>query len=193
VSDDVRTYWDEQAAEFDEAADHGLRDAAVRSAWQALLMRLLPAPPARVADLGCGTGSLSVLMAEAGHHVSGIDLSERMVAAARAKAPDIEFGQGDASHPPYEAGSLDVVLTRHVLWALPDPADALARWTRLLRPDGRLVLIEGRWSTGAGIAAADCRDLVLDQRQEAVVELLDDPALWSRPIDGEHYALLSRE
>ena len=98
-------------------------------AWGALLHSLLPHRAGRCPDLGCGTGTIAVLLA------------------------------------------------RHVLWALPDPAAALRRWTGLLRPGGRLVLIDGRWATGAGIVAADCRTLVLGERREALVERLDDPAL----------------
>ena len=45
------SWWDEQAGTFDDEADHGLRDPAVRQAWATLLMPLLPAAPARVADL----------------------------------------------------------------------------------------------------------------------------------------------
>jgi len=190
-------FWDREAATFDDEPDHGLRDPGVRAAWGALLERLLPPAPAGVADLGCGTGSLSVLLAAAGYRVRGVDVAGEMVTAARAKAEragvDIEFVQGDASAPPYAPGSVDVVLARHVLWALPDPVEALARWTELLRPGGRLVLIEGRWSTGSGIPADHCQELVLEHRREALVERLDDPALWGRPIDDERYALLSRE
>jgi SAM-dependent methyltransferase len=105
---------------------------------------------------------------------------------------DVAFARGDAAAPPYAPASADVVLVRHVLWALPDPDVALARWIELLRPEGRLVLVEGAWSTGAGIAAEDCRALVLGHRREAVVERLEDPALWGRAIDDERYALLSR-
>jgi hypothetical protein len=54
------------------------------------------------------------------------------------------------------------------------------------------VLIEGRWSTGAGISAAECRALVQTVRVEALVERLDDPVLWGRAIDDERYAVLSR-
>ena len=78
--------WDDQAATFDEAPDHGLRDPRTREAWRRLLVEHLPAPPAEVVDLGCGTGSLSVLLGEQGHLVRGLDLSPAMVARARAKA-----------------------------------------------------------------------------------------------------------
>ncbi len=119
-----------------------------------------------------------------------------MVAAARAKATragvDLDVRQGDASTPPFEPGSADVVLARHVLWALPDPADALRRWATLLRPRGRLVLIEGRWSTGSGLTASECQTLVSGIPRDARVEHLDDPALWGRAIDDERYVLVSR-
>ncbi|HEX7305466.1 class I SAM-dependent methyltransferase [Lentzea sp.] len=189
------SFWDAQAAAFDDEPDHGLRDRRVRDAWAALLLPLLPRQRAVVADLGCGTGSLAVLLAEAGHEVHGLDFSARMVEAATAKAASagvrVELTTGDAAHPPHAEASFDVVLARHVLWALPDPAAAVERWARLLRPDGVLVLVEGRWSTGSGLTSAETRDLVLRVRSEAVVTRLDDEALWGRPIDDERYLVVS--
>nr|WP_189257424.1 methyltransferase domain-containing protein [Lentzea flava] len=87
--------------------------------------------------------------------------------------------------------SADVVLARHVLWALPEPAAALKAWVRLLRPAGRLVLVEGHWSTGAGMTADECQALVRGVRAEATVTWLNDPALWGREIDDERYLLVS--
>lgn len=188
--------WDAEADDFDEQPDHGLRDPAVRSAWADLVLPLLPPSPARVADLGCGTGSLSLLMAEAGHHVSGLDVSPAMVALAREKIAgagfDAELSVGDAAVPPWPQGTFDVVLTRHVLWAMDDPDAALTCWIDLLGPQGRLVLIEGRWWTGAGMSAADVTDLVRRHRVEAEVIALNDAALWGGPIRDERFAVVSR-
>ena len=83
---DARAYWDGEAAAFDDEPDHGLRDPVVREAWSRLLADLVPAGARRAADLGCGTGSLAVLLAAAGLEVSGRDLSPAMVERARAKA-----------------------------------------------------------------------------------------------------------
>ena len=192
----TRDDWDAQAGTFDEQPDHGLRDPGVRAAWAGLLLPLLPPAPAGVVDLGCGTGSLAVLLAEAGYDVCGVDSSPRMLEAAGKKAGDagvsVDFLEGDAAAPPCPPGSYDVVLVRHVLWAMADPAAAVGVWVRLLKPGGRLVLVEGRWFTGAGISAEDCRRLVLARRAEAAVTLLDDPALWGGPIEDERYVLVSR-
>jgi ubiquinone/menaquinone biosynthesis C-methylase UbiE len=56
-------YWSAAAATYDTAPDHGLRDAHVREAWRRRLATWLPTPPAALASLGCGTGSLSLLAA----------------------------------------------------------------------------------------------------------------------------------
>ena len=167
----------------------------MRSAWAALLTRLLPSPPARIVDLGCGTGSLTLLAAQLGHLVEGIDFSARMLDIARAKAEplrDVTFALGDAADPALTANAYDVVLCRHVLWALPDPARALRRWTRLLRPRGRLVLIEGRWSTGAGLPVEETDALLAAAGMSVTIEPLDDTAYWGASISDERYAAVAR-
>lgn len=191
-----RSVWDEHAATFDDEPDHGLRDPVVRAAWTDLLLPLMPPAPSDVLDLGCGTGSLSLLLAAAGHRVRALDLSGEMLAAAAHKVSsaglDVELTQGDAAEPPYPSSCCDVVLSRHVLWSLPEPDTALARWVGLLRPGGLLVLVEGSWSTGAGLAAADCAALVRAHRVEATVIPLTAPALWGRAVTDERYLVLSR-
>ena len=189
--------WDAEAPTFDEAADHGLRDPAVRAAWRSLLLEHLPAAPARVADLGCGTGTLSVLLAESGYQVDGLDLSPAMVALAEGKAAGRDLGSavtfrvGDAAAPDLTPGAYDVVLSRHVLWAMPDPAAALGRWVDLLGAGGRLLLVEGSWSTGAGLSAARTRSLVEGSGRTCAVLPLSDQCYWGRPIEDERHLVHS--
>jgi SAM-dependent methyltransferase len=184
--------WDAEAPAFDEAADHGLRDPDVREAWRELLLERLPAAPCRIADLGCGTGTLSLLLADAGHLVDGVDFSPEMVRRAVAKAgarDDVRLVVGDAAAPPLPNAAYDVVLCRHVLWAMPDPAAALRTWLDLLAPGGRLVLVEGRWATGAGLSAADTVALVEATGREASLTLLPEARYWGREIDDERYVV----
>ncbi len=189
-------FWDAEADAFDEQPDHGLRDPVVRAAWANLLLALLPPSPARVADLGCGTGSLSLLMCEAGHRVTGLDISPAMVDLATAKVArsgyEAEFSIGDAAAPPWRPGTFDVVLTRHVLWAMDGPGAVLERWIDLLAPKGRLILIEGLWWTGAGMSAAQVSDLVHKYRVEAEVTMLDDAVYWGESIRDERFVVVSR-
>jgi SAM-dependent methyltransferase len=116
-----------------------------------------------------------------------------MLARARAKGAglDVTFSEGDAADPPLPAGAFDVVLSRHVLWAMPDRASALERWIALLRPGGRLVLVEGFWFTGAGLRATEAEALVKGRGRASVVRPLTDPALWGREITDERYLLVS--
>ncbi|WP_051872452.1 methyltransferase domain-containing protein [Streptomyces sclerotialus] len=188
-------YWESAAERFDDEPDHGLRDPAVRAAWAARLRAWLPDRPSDVLDLGCGTGSLALLAAEQGHRVTGVDRSPRMVEAARAKlaAWDTRLLIGDAAEPPVPERQFDVIVVRHVLWALPAPEAALRSWVRLLRPGGRLVLIEGRWgeATPVGITAGELERLTAPLARRTQLErLTGDAALWGREVRDERYTLV---
>jgi ubiquinone/menaquinone biosynthesis C-methylase UbiE len=71
-----------------------------------------------------------------------------MLALANEKAvaahADIRFDEGDAEQLPYPPGRFDLVITRHVLWTLPHPEAAIDDWIRVLRPGGRLAVIDGQ-------------------------------------------------
>ena len=191
---DIRA-WDAEADRFDEPADHGLVDPRVRRAWRQLLLDRLPPPPASIADLGCGTGTLTVLLADEGYQVDGVDFSPRMLERAKEKAgdrSDVRFLHGDAYEPPLPADAYDVVLCRHVLWAMPDPAVALRRWLELLVPAGTLMLVEGRWSNGAGLSAEETVSLVESTGCPARLTRLTDPGYWGRAISDDRYLVTSR-
>lgn len=194
MTSDVVALWDAEAPSFDEAPDHGLRDPGVRAAWRALLLGVLPPAPADVADLGCGTGTLALLLADEGYEVDAVDLSPAMVDLARAKlaGSTAAVRLGDAADPGLATASVDVVLCRHVLWALPQPVEVVRRWVSALRPGGRLVLVEGSWATGAGLTAQRCAEIVSQVCSEVEVRPLPDPALWGRSVEDERYLLLAR-
>lgn len=204
------TYWSDQARTFDDEPDHGLADPQVRAAWAGRLAQWVPPGAVRVADLGCGTGSLSLLLAKSGADVVGIDLSPAMIEQAERKARTagvaVEFHVGDASDPDLPDGSFDVVLCRHLLWTLADPVSALSRWTRLLNPRGRLVLIEGRWfdpsptSTdehlpwNGGVSATR-----LTAALRPMFDRIDhyplstDVALWGKTVTDDRYAVVAHD
>ncbi len=149
--DRIREFWDRDAETYDRSASHAVSDPLEAAAWRAALRATLPEPPTAVLDVGAGTGSLCVLAAELGYRVTALDLSESMLSKARLKAEDrglqLVFEVGSAMTPP--EGPFDVVMERHVLWTMPDPAGALRAWRDVTAPGGRVVLFEGLWGSRA--------------------------------------------
>lgn len=194
-SQESRKQWDDASATFDDAPDHGLRDPNVRIAWIKLLRSLVLAEKSlKALDLGCGTGSLSLILAEFGHTVTGIDFSPAMIALAGEKArtagQHITFKTMDAAFPQFESRQFDLVLCRHVLWALPEPDQVLERWVNLLKPNGQLVLIEGYWHTDAGLHASNIVDMMPASMTNIVVQnLSDQPVLWGGTVTDERYVI----
>lgn len=142
----VRHFWDADAATYDRDPGHYPVSPLERAAWRATLEKLLPAAPARVLDVGAGTGFLSLIAAELGHHVTAVDLSSGMLGQLRAKAEQadlsVEIVEAEATSVP--PGPFDAVISRHLLWTLLEPMTALRGWHEVaLR--GRLVLVESLW------------------------------------------------
>jgi 2-polyprenyl-3-methyl-5-hydroxy-6-metoxy-1,4-benzoquinol methylase len=191
-----RRTWDEAAASFDDQPDHGLGDPLVREAWTDFLRDALPYTQAELLDIGCGTGSLSVVLAQLGQRVTGIDLSPAMIARARAKAAaagvQAAFHVMDAAAPALPGRQFDGIVCRHLLWTLPEPEKVLQRWAGLLKQDGRLVLIEGRWDTGAGLQAREVLGILPASFREArLVDLSQNPDYWGKEVGDERYAVIA--
>jgi len=191
---ETQQYWDDFAHTFDDEPDHGLHDPLVREAWTQLLKAAFPRPNAAILDVGCGTGSLSVVLAGMGHEVTGIDLSPAMIAAAEAKAARhglaVEFFVMDAAFPQLPPRHFDGLICRHLLWALPDPHKVLQRWSELLQPEGRLILIEGYWDTGGGLHASEVTAMLPPSFAHVSVQNLStSPNFWGRPVTDERYMI----
>jgi 2-polyprenyl-3-methyl-5-hydroxy-6-metoxy-1,4-benzoquinol methylase len=190
-----RHYWDNLASAFDHEPDHGLRDPVVRETWSNFLRQALPHTPATILDIGCGTGSLSVVLAELGHHVTGIDLSPTMISLARTKAEtlglSVVFEVMEASRPLFPHQQFDAILCRHLLWTLPKPNEVLHRWSELLKPKGRLILIEGHWGTGAGLHADEIIQILPASLTGLVLHnLSENPNFWGKAVSDERYAII---
>ena len=148
VKQQVAAHWDRRAAQFDEDFGHSIRTPAERAAWDRIFgLVLLSRGPLDAIDLGCGTGFLSLELAARGHRVTGVDFAPAMLARAERKAAErslsVRFEQADAEQLPFAPASFDLAISRHVLWTLPHPEAAIDEWVRVLRPGGRLVVVDG--------------------------------------------------
>jgi ubiquinone/menaquinone biosynthesis C-methylase UbiE len=99
-------------------------------------------PPARIADLGCGSGAFTSLLARAGYDCVGLDISPKLIALGRRKFPAIEFTEGDIEHLPFPDASFDGVMLSGVVHHFPDPSRCAAEVFRVLRPGGRFVAFD---------------------------------------------------
>jgi ArsR family transcriptional regulator len=135
----TRSWFDSVGAEWD-ALRKVFNDDALRAR---ALARLVP-PGLVVCDVGTGTGVLALELARLGAQVIGIDPSERMLEAARAKLAaagvgGVDLRHGDAAALPLADASVDAAFAHMVLRYLPSPADALAEMARVVKPGGVVV------------------------------------------------------
>lgn len=158
-----RRAFDAQAATYDEAV-FGSHARTLYPAVVAELTDRPAAPPARLLDLGCGTGALTELVAEAlpDARLCGLDLSSGMLDRARARLggrPDlgsrIELVRGDAERLPFCDRGFDAVFCCDSFHHYPDPGRAAHEVWRVLAPGGFFVLADtwmpapARWLANA--------------------------------------------
>jgi SAM-dependent methyltransferase len=137
--------WNAAAAQYEEDTQggrHGWRQERIIS--PALLRLLGEVTGQALLDAGCGPGWLSVLLAQRGARVTGVDGAEQMLARARQRAAaaslNVRFMQADlCAALPLPDRSFDGIVSNMVLMDIPEVGPAFAESRRLLRPGGRLV------------------------------------------------------
>jgi SAM-dependent methyltransferase len=121
-------------------------------AWERAQLRL--APGARLLDVGCGLGEAALAFADDlgdDGEIVGIDASEEMLRVARSNARSarcrVRFSAGDATSLDEPDDAFDAARSERTLQWLADPAAAVAELVRVVRPGGRVSLIDTDWST----------------------------------------------
>jgi demethylmenaquinone methyltransferase/2-methoxy-6-polyprenyl-1,4-benzoquinol methylase len=113
--------------------------------WKRRLVAMAaPAPGMRALDLATGTGDIAFALTAAGADVVGLDVTQRMIELARAKAavPAPRFLVGDMLALPFPAHSFDVVTTGYGLRNVPDLTMAIDEIRRVLKPGGRVLSLD---------------------------------------------------
>jgi ArsR family transcriptional regulator len=139
--DKLRSYFDELAGRFGRHYVPGRSWKGVAE----LLLKLMP--PLRIADLGAGEGTLSLLLAQRAERVIAVDHSEKMVeygtdVARRNGVKNLEYRQGDLEELPLGDGEVDVALFHQSLHHAMHPDRAMAEAYRVLRPGGRVAVVD---------------------------------------------------
>jgi demethylmenaquinone methyltransferase / 2-methoxy-6-polyprenyl-1,4-benzoquinol methylase len=139
-ADGVRTMFDRIAPVYD-AMNH-VMTAGLDRRWRRVAAETVVRPGDRVLDACCGTGDFALADARAGGRVTGLDFSERILERARAKSSAVEWVQGDALALPFEDGSFDAATVGFGVRNLESLESGLAELRRVLRPGGRLGVLE---------------------------------------------------
>ena len=138
--DAVRTMFDRIAPVYD--AMNRAMTAGLDQRWRAKTARAVVSPGDRVLDSCCGTGDLAIACLRAGGRVTALDFSERMLERARKKSDEIEWVEGDALALPFADGSFDAGTVGFGVRNLEDLEKGLGELRRVLRPGGRLAILE---------------------------------------------------
>jgi demethylmenaquinone methyltransferase / 2-methoxy-6-polyprenyl-1,4-benzoquinol methylase len=138
--DGVRSMFDRIAPVYD--AMNRVMTAGLDRRWRRLTARAAVRPGDRVLDACCGTGDLSIAARDAGGQVTGLDFSERMLERARRKAPGLAWVQGDLLALPFDDESFDAATVGFGVRNVADLDAGLRELRRVLRPGGRLAILE---------------------------------------------------
>lgn len=140
----IENYWDKRSTDFSRVRRIELAGENGR-AWLSLIQRHLPSTtePLKILDVGTGAGFFAILLADCGHHVTGIDMSLKMI--HEAKKNMLEFGDRadfikmNAQDLRFDDETFDVVISRNLTWTLPDAMQAYHEWHRVLKSGGILM------------------------------------------------------
>ncbi|WP_254761579.1 class I SAM-dependent methyltransferase [Natrinema marinum] len=210
VKELVRQHWNGRAGTFDEESHHGIHSDEQHDRWLSVLREWAGDDAHRVLDVGCGTGVVSLLLAELGHEVVGVDFAPEMLTRAREKARrtacSVALQQGDAETLAFPDATVELLTARHLVWTLPNPTAALQEWQRVVEPGGRILLIEGYWDHDEpwdeyedmyddlpmydGRPPDELADVLADEGfSDVTYEPLVDATLWGREPHHDYYIM----
>lgn len=146
----IEEYWRDRATGFMKLRQQELASEKYQL-WQKEISHRLPqGQTLKILDVGCGTGFFTILLAQAGHIVTGIDLTPAMINEAKQLAAlqkcTASFIVMDAEKLSFPEGTFDVVIARNVTWNLPHPEAAYKEWLRVLRTGGLLLNYDAEYA-----------------------------------------------
>ena len=146
-ADGVRRMFDRIAPVYD--AMNRVMTAGLDRRWRAITAEEAVRPGDRVLDACCGTGDLALAARGRGAVVVGLDFSERMLDQARRKSGEVDWVQGDVLALPFDDASFDAVTVGFGVRNVEDLEAGLQELRRVLRPGGRIGILEITTPRGA--------------------------------------------
>ena len=188
--DCIEAHWNRRSASYDDFVVKGFSDMRERRAWQEHFASILGSEPLNILDVGCGPGIVSMQLAEMGHNVVSVDISDSMLECARKNASenglDIDFRKGDAMQLDFPDSSFDAVVSDYMLWTVPNPERVMSEWNRVLKDGGTLAYTDGDWFNDPLSTPFRCRVSGFFMRMsgakgdEGDSDRFEEVPLWSR-------------
>jgi demethylmenaquinone methyltransferase / 2-methoxy-6-polyprenyl-1,4-benzoquinol methylase len=139
-AESVRAMFDRIAPVYD--AMNRTMTVGLDRRWRRITAETVVRPGDSVLDACCGTGDLAIACARAGGRVTGLDFSPAMLARARRKAPELEWVEADVLALPFADESFDATTVGFGVRNVEDLERALSELRRVLRPGGRVAVLE---------------------------------------------------
>jgi ubiquinone/menaquinone biosynthesis C-methylase UbiE len=151
MKDELLNWWSDSATRYDKVVVEGMACEFENKGWQAVFTEVIGTEKLSILDVGTGPGVVAFQLTQLGHNVTGVDFSDEMLKVARKNADlfglNVKFQKGEADDLPFQDGTFDVVVSKYVLWTIPDPDKALKEWYRVVKPGGKVVYVDGNWTT----------------------------------------------
>ena len=171
IQNRIEKYWDERSEDFSRVRMIEFNGISA-GIWREILTKDLPAGKLKILDVGTGAGFFAAILASVGYKVVGVDMSTKMIDAAKKNLHDLkldaEFFKMDAQNLNFDDETFDAIVSRNLTWTLPDAMQAYREWYRVLKIGGVLINFDSdygdkNFTRGDNGAHASVTDKMLDE------------------------------
>lgn len=149
----IKNYWEGEAAVYSNGIEDELKGFQ-RQAWKEIILENKPSyakegESLEILDIGTGPGFFSIILTEAGHKITGIDITENMISFANKNLEKEGLKANlftmDSQKLEFKDNTFDMAVCRNLTWTIDNPIQAYKEWFRVLKPGGKLLIFDACW------------------------------------------------
>ncbi|AOT71617.1 class I SAM-dependent methyltransferase [Geosporobacter ferrireducens] len=149
IEKQIEKYWDERSQGYSTSIQEQM-NSPKKEVWKSLIKKYAgEGDKIKAMDVGAGPGFFSILMGELDYGVTTVDVSEDMLKEAKKSMEYAgfqgNFVKGEAHQIDFPDQSVDLIVSRNVVWTLTKPEETYKEWRRLLKPGGKILVFDSNW------------------------------------------------